>query len=180
MPLKALTAHLDPIVTIGLCILLFFVGIDIGRNKNLIRELKEHGWRMLALPLSVALGSIVGSILVGLLLRIPLNFSGAIGAGFGWYTLSAVILTKLDAQMGALAFLTNVFREVMAMILIPLIAEKMGKVVAIAPGGATSMDTTLPIITRSAGPEYAVMAFVSGAVLSALVPFLVPLMVSIL
>jgi uncharacterized membrane protein YbjE (DUF340 family) len=37
------------------------------------------------------------------------------------------------------------------------------------------MDTTLPIIIRSTGTEYAAVSVFSGLVLTLLVPFLVPL-----
>ena len=41
-------------------------------------------------------------------------------------------------------------------------------------GGATTMDVTLPLIERSCGTDHVPLAIVNGAVLSMLVPFLVP------
>jgi len=41
------------------------------------------------------------------------------------------------------------------------------------------VDVCMPVITRSAGPDWAVPAFISGGVLSLLVPVLVPVFLSI-
>ncbi|HHY91047.1 MAG TPA: lysine exporter LysO family protein, partial [Clostridiales bacterium] len=76
---------LSALIDIGLCILLFFVGMDIGRNKEIWPQVKTIGLKMLLIPIMIAFGSIVGSIIGGMFLGIPINESSAIGAGFGWY-----------------------------------------------------------------------------------------------
>ena len=81
-----------------------------------------------------------------------------------------------SAQIGTIAFLSNVFREMLSVILIPFIAKRMNHITSIAPAGATSMDSTLPVIVKCTDEETVVMAFINGAVLSILVPVLVPLM----
>jgi len=43
--------------------------------------------------------------------------------------------------------LADVVRELRALVLIPVLVTYTGKLVAIAPGGATTMDSTLPLIT---------------------------------
>ena len=175
----AFAGHIGLIIDIGLCLLLFFVGMDIGRNKEIINQIKAKGYKILLIPLGVALGSIVGSILGGFILGLPINESSAIGAGFGWYSLSAILLSKYSAETGALAFITNVCREVIALISIPYIAKYIGKIEAIAPAGATAMDTSLPIISKATDANTAVISFITGVVLSTLVPILVPLLISI-
>ncbi len=175
----AFAQHIGIVIDIGLCTLLFFVGIDIGRNKDIINQIKSMGYKILLVPFSIALGSIAGSILGGFALGLPLNESGAIGAGFGWYTLSAIELSKYSVETGALAFITNVCREVIALISIPYIARHVGKLAAIAPAGATAMDTSLPVISKSTDANTAVVSFITGVVLSFLVPILVPIIISI-
>jgi len=97
------------------------------------------------------------------------------GAGFGWYSLSAVMLTGLvGAQIGTMALLSNIFREMLSVVIMPLVVKYCGKIAAIAPGGATTMDTTLPVVVRYAGSEMSVISFVSGVTLSMLVIVLVP------
>lgn len=176
---EAFANHIGLIIDIGLCLLLFFVGMDIGRNKEIINQIKSKGYKILLIPFGVALGSIVGSVLGGFALGLPLNESSAIGAGFGWYSLSAIVLSKYSAEVGALAFITNVCREVFALVSIPYIAKYIGKLEAIAPAGATAMDTSLPIISKATDANTAVISFITGVVLSTLVPILVPILISI-
>ena len=173
--------NLDFLSTFCLAVLLLGVGIDLGSNQQVINKLKKLGWKVLLIPILIAIGSIVGTSIVGVVLDLSLNESSAIGAGFGWYSLSGVILTKIySADIGVLAFLTNVFREVFAIILIPLLAQWKNEIIVVAPGGATTMDTTLPLISESVTKkEVVAIAFISGAVLSSLVPILVPLLIKI-
>ena len=79
-------------------------------------------------------------------------------------------------MLGVIALLSNIFREVLTILLVPLLARFFGKLAPIASGGATCMDTTLPVIHRHLGPRYAVLAAISGIVLTMLVPVLVPLL----
>lgn len=164
---------------IGLCALLFFVGIDIGKNKEIGKQIKEIGIKAISTPLMVGIGSITGAVLCGKLLGYSFKEAAAIGAGFGWYSLSAVIIAPYSVQISALAFMSNVVREVLAIILIPLVAKYIGYNEAIAPAGATAMDTTLPIIARATDEKTAIISFVTGLLLSAAVPVLVPFFIAL-
>ncbi|SHE30822.1 Membrane protein of unknown function [Desulfofundulus australicus DSM 11792] len=170
--------YLDLVTTVALCLILVGTGIDLGRQRETWRRLGILGLRALFLPLLVAVGSLSGAVLGGMFLGLPLREAGAIGAGFGWYSLSGALLAKIHSvEAGALAFLTNVFRELMAFVLIPVLAARMGNLVAVAPGGATTMDTTLPLIARVTDADTTIIALVNGMILSSLVPVLVPLIV---
>lgn len=165
----------DNWLTVGLCLLLFFVGIDIGKNKNVLKDLKRSGALFFLIPIGVAVGSLIGAFIIGAILGYPLHESGAIGSGLGWYTLSSIIIAPYSAELSVLAFLTNVVREIIAIMMIPLVAKYVGFYEAIAPAGATAMDTTLPIVSRNTNSETAVLSFSTGLILSTLVPILVPL-----
>lgn len=172
--------NLDLISAVSINILLFTVGLDLGRDKEVWIKIRSMGWKVLLLPLSIALGSLLGAAVISLIISFPLNEGVAVGAGFGWYSLSGVMLKELvGAELGTIAFLSNIFRELMSLVIIPFVALHLGGITAVAPGGATSMDTTLPLISKAAGPDIALMAFISGAVLSGLVPVLVPLIVNL-
>ncbi|AOY77008.1 lysine exporter LysO family protein [Clostridium formicaceticum] len=177
---QGIEVYMGTMIDIGLCLLLFFVGMDIGKQGDLFNKIKKIGFKVLWVPFMIAVGSITGTILGGILLRIPMNEAAAIGAGFGWYSLSAIELSKHSAELGALAFITNVSREVIAIISIPFIARYIGKLEAIAPAGATAMDTTLPIIAKSTDGNTAMISFLTGVVLSSLVPILVPALMIVL
>ena len=169
----------DIIIDIGLCLLLFFVGIDLGKQKDVFSNIKKMGFRILLVPLMIIIGSILGSIVGGFLLGMPTNESGAIGAGLGWYSLSSMILASYSMELSAIAFLTNVFREIIALITVPIIAKKVGFLECIAPCGATAMDTSLPIIAKATNSKIAIVAFITGVILSLMVPILVPIMIKI-
>ncbi len=167
--------YLNPITTTSLYLLLFGIGIDLGRQREVWGKLWSMGWKVLLLPVLVALGSLAGAALSGLILGLPFNESTAIGAGFGWYSLSGVLIAEIyHVETGALAFMTNVARELLTFLSVPLVARYIGRFSAVAPGGATTMDTTLPLITKATDADMAVIAFINGSVLSTLVPLLVP------
>jgi len=168
-------SNIDTLIMVMLCLLLFVIGLDMSQNKSVIKEMRHIGWKMVLLPVFIAAGSILGALVAGLIMRMDLGNAMAIGAGFGWYSLSAVMLTGLvGAQIGTMALLSNIFREMLSVVIMPLVVKYCGKIAAIAPGGATTMDTTLPVVVRYAGSEMSVISFVSGVTLSMLVIVLVP------
>ncbi|WP_346879202.1 lysine exporter LysO family protein [Clostridium sp. UBA7791] len=167
-------SSIDNLASISLFVLIFLVGIDVGGNKTIFKDLKKAGFKVLLVPFGGIVGSLLGGLLVGFLFNMALNESLAIGSGFGWYSLSGVMLKEMGGDtLGAIAFLTNVFREMITVILIPILAKKLNGYTAIAPAGATSMDTTLPLIAKATNPEIAVIAFINGVILSSLVPVFV-------
>ena len=167
----------DHLINIGLCLILLFVGIDTGKNQNIFRELKKMGYKILLLPLAVVMGSLTGGILSSFFTNLNIAESSAVSAGLGWYSLSAIELSKYSPELGSVAFLSNVFREITSLLFIPFIGKYIGHNEAIAAAGATSMDTLLPVITKSTSSNTAVVSFFTGVVLSSLVPILVPFII---
>ncbi|MEA1975666.1 MAG: lysine exporter LysO family protein [Bacillota bacterium] len=170
-----LISSMNTITTIALNFLILFVGIDIGLNKDIFKDFKKHGRLLILIPFSIIIGSLIGGLITGFILKIPNNISLSIASGFGWYSLSGILLSKLHTvETGTIAFLANVFRELITIISIPFLAKYLNYYTTIAPAGATSMDSTLPIISKYTNPEIVVISFFNGAILSALVPILVP------
>jgi uncharacterized membrane protein YbjE (DUF340 family) len=62
------------------------------------------------------------------------------------------------------------FREVLTLLFIPLLSKYIHPWAGIAAGGATAMDTTLPVIVKAWGADYAIQSFTSGVILSLLAP----------
>ncbi len=155
--------------------LLFLVGIGVGSSTDTLIILRRVNWKIVLVPVSVILGTLLGAGLVAKLLPgISVREGTAVGAGFGYYSLSSVLISQVHSEtLGVVALLANIMREMLTLLLAPLLTRYLGKLAPIAAGGATTMDTTLPIITRFTGSEYAVIAVFSGLVLSILVPFLV-------
>lgn len=165
--------YIGTIMDIGLCALLFFVGIDLGKNKEVFVQIRELGMGIVALPFVVAAGSIFGAMLVGIFAGYAPNESAAIGSGFAWYTLAPIIIAPYSAEISAVAFLSNVTREVTAILMIPFIAHKIGYLEAVSTTGAAGMDTLLPVVSKATDPKTAIICFVNGVVLTMLVPVLV-------
>lgn len=168
------------LLDIGLCLLLFFVGIDLGSNKDIFKNLKKVGFKILIVPAATIVGSLTGGIVCSLIFNMDLFGSLAIASGLSWYTLSAIIITPISSELGTVAFLSNVFREVMAFIAIPFIAKRIGYLETIAAGAAISMDTGLPMVTKNTNQEVAVISFISGVILSLAVTVLVPIFVGLI
>lgn len=154
--------------------LMFSVGIAVGGNKLIFQKLRQYNHRVLVIPLGIIVGSVLGGIVCGLLLREDLNISTAIASNLGWYSLSGVIITDLiGAQAGATAFLAGLMRESLAFMMIPLLAKYCNRYTTIAPAAATSEDTTLPMIIKYTDGEVVILAVLNGVLCSAAVPFLI-------
>lgn len=169
----------DTIVNIGLCLLLFFVGMDVGNNNSVLKNLIKFGKKIWLLPIGTIIGSMIGGYLGAILTSMYIGEGIAISMGLGWYSLSAIELSKINAELGSLAFLTNVFREIIAILIIPFVAKYVGHLESVSVAGATAMDTLLPVINKSTSPDVSVIAFFSGITLTTAVPFLVTATISI-
>lgn len=156
--------------------LLFFVGIQIGTSKNMFSAVKRFGWKIMLVPLATTVGTFVGVALLSFLLpNRSLTDCLSVGAGFAYYSLSSILITEFrGAELGTVALLANIMREFIVLIGAPWIVKYFGNLAPISAGGATTMDTTLPIISKFSGTEYVVIALFHGM----LIDFSVPLWVS--
>lgn len=159
----------------ALCALLLCVGIGIGSDRNIVTKFKSLDVRMALLPLGTALGTFAGSLVVSFILsgRSPLDCL-AVGSGFGYYSLSSIFITEYKgAELGTIALLANIIREMATLLLSPVLAKVFGPLAPISSGGVTSMDTTLPIIMASSGEQYSAVSIFHGFILDFSIPFLV-------
>ena len=98
----------------------------------------------------------------------------AVGSGFGYYSLSSIFITQYKgAELGTIALVANVVRELITLLGAPLLVRWFGKLAPISAGGATTMDTTLPIITQTSGKELVPVSIYHGFVMDFSVPFVV-------
>ena len=162
--------------------LMFLVGIGIGADRNALKVIKEIKIKILLVPLCVIVGSLSGASLVsGFFSAINVKEAMAVSAGFGYYSLSSVFITEISGEtLGVIALLSNISREIITLFATPVFVKYFGKLAGIASGGATAMDTTLPVISHYSGKQWAIIAIFSGIVLTILVPFLVPFILEVL
>lgn len=164
------------ITNISLILLLFLIGFDIGNNRESLKTLIKADRIALIIPAGTVIGTIFGGYMVSMITELSANEGMAIASGFGWHSLSAIMLAEMKgSDIGAIAFLSNVFRECITLISIPFLVKHVGPYAAIAPGGATTMDVTLPVIEKYCGKKAAIVGFINGVILSTLVPVILPL-----
>ncbi len=129
-----------------LCLLMFCVGISLGKNPKILKSFKTLNPRLYLLPVATILGTLAGCAVVSVFLNWTTAECMAVGSGFGYYSLSSIFITEYKgAQLGTIALLSNITREIIALLLAPFFAKYFGKLSPISVGGATTMDTTLPI-----------------------------------
>ncbi|WP_455497211.1 lysine exporter LysO family protein [Coprobacter sp.] len=160
-------------------VMMFCVGISIGGDiKSLYAPIKKYKLRILLIPSATIAGSIAITFLISPLFQsINIRETIAIGSGFGYYSLSAIILKDLAGnEIGMMALISNMTREIIALITIPILARYCGKLAPISAAGATSIDTTLPIIAKSCGEQFIIISIFHGV----LVDISVPIIISIL
>ncbi|MDO4367617.1 MAG: lysine exporter LysO family protein [Bacteroidales bacterium] len=167
-----------------LYLLMIQVGASIGSDKNLKEILKAIRPKMLLIPLGTIVGTLIFTAIAALFISKWGFFdSMAIGSGFAYYSLSSILITQLTepsvgiqmaTQLGTVALLANILREIYGLLGAPLFYRYFGIFAPICVGGATTMDTTLPIITSVCGKNLAFISIFHGI----LVDFSVPLLVS--
>lgn len=170
----ALSAHCGTVIDIGLYLILFLVGLDMGRQGGVLADIRAAGLRVLLVPLAVAVGTLTCAMLAGLFLPMGVKDSAAAASGFGWYSLAPTLLAPYSLSVSAVAFLSNVLREVLSIVAVPLVARYAGYVECVALPGAAAMDTVLPVVVGATHERITIYSFASGVILSLAVPVLVP------
>ena len=162
-----------------LCALLFAVGMSVGIDGSMVQRFRALNPRLAWLSVCSILGTLAGSVVAWLLVPREVTEVLAVGSGFGYYSLSSILITEYSgAELGTVALLANITRELFTLLAAPLMVRFFGTLAPIAAGGATAMDTTLPIISQTAGREYVPVSIYCGFVTDFSVPFLVTLFCS--
>ena len=152
-----------------LIFLLFLIGIQLRNNGMTLKQIVLNRRGMIVAVIVVG-SSLIGGVINAFILDLPLNTALAMASGFGWYSLSGILLTEsFGPVIGSAAFFNDLGRELIAIMLIPGLVRR-SRSTALGLCGATSMDFTLPVLQRSGGLEMVPAAIVHGFILSLLVP----------
>lgn len=180
LPLDKLQGNLTLYI---LYALMLQVGISIGCSKNLKSIVSQLRPKFLLIPLATILGTLLFSALASLLLsRWSVFDCMAVGSGFAYYSLSSILITQfkeaslglqIATELGTIALLSNIFREMMALLGTPLLCKYFGKLAPISAAGVNSMDVVLPMITRYSGSDMLPVAILHGLLIDMSVPFFV-------
>ena len=171
-------------------LLIVQVGMGIGSMEHLDRLFAGFRWEMLLLPVFTIVGTLLFSATAVLL------FSGhslsdflAVGSGFGYYSLSSVLISQVKAgavgsaaanQLATIALLANIVREMVSLLSCRFVAHRGSGWAAISVAGISSMDVCLPSILSSTGNKrYMPIAIFHGLCLEVSVPILVTFFCSV-
>ena len=171
---SALLAALVSWDGVVLNLLMVSVGISIGQQAGILQKIRQYHFKALIIPLGVTVGSLGAGLMGARLLGYPLAEGAAIASCMGWYSLGGATIGALSGGLyGSVAFLSNLLREILSFFSIPLLARFLNPAACIAAAGATSEDTTLPMMMKYTDEESVVLSVLNGAICSVLVPVLI-------
>ncbi len=151
------------VMTLGLCIMIGSIGFDMGLSGTVIAQVKHIGFRVLIFPAAVIVGTAVSSVIMSFFLPLSVRECIAIGFGFGWYTFAPVAISSAGYVMaGAVSFMHNVFRETFGIILLPILAKKIGYIEACSLPGVAAGDMGLSLVEKALRPDIVVYSFAIG------------------
>ena len=188
MPESVYAVDLERISSYALYALLFVVGVNVGLDSSLVKAMRELPLRVLFVPIIALVGTLVGSVAAfyvlkwcGLLLpELSLHKILTLDAGMGYYSITTIMVGQVwGAEIASIALLVNLLRELTTVLGAPLLSRLFGRYAATSLGGATSMDTSLPIIMRTDGNAMVPVAAYTGIFLTVAVPFILSLLLSL-
>lgn len=172
---------LDLILMSALDVMIFIAGIEIGSNRGILTRICNVHSALLALaiPLAVACGSICGALFLGHIAGLSAYDSLLVGGGLGWYSFSSVVISAMySTEISTVAFLANMMREISGFFLIPFLV-RVHKFLALAPSGAATMDSGLPVVIKYTNLHVGMYSFINGLVLTLIVPVLLSWLLSL-
>lgn len=168
----------DPALA-ALWVLMALVGFSLGSDRQIEEILRSLGPRILLMPAATTAGTFLGAVVASFFVTWSIADCLAVGSGFGYYSLSSIFITQYKGpELGAIALMANILRELFTLLFAPLVYKYAGAACAISCGGATTMDTTLPILSRLAGPAWVLPSVAHAIILDFSVPFWVSLFCS--
>ena len=101
----------------ALCALMFSVGLSVGHDPQTLKNFRSLNPRLIFLPVATILGTVSAAALVSLMLpHRSASDCMAVGAGFGYYSLSSIFITQYKGpELGTIALLSNIMREIISL-----------------------------------------------------------------
>lgn len=171
-------SNISTIINWLLIVLLFIIGHQMRKSGVSLKEVifNKIGFQ---LALLILISSLIAGLIAAFILSMPYQDGLVLSSGFGWYTLSSILMGQLVSQdYGTSAFFIDFSRELVAIIFLP----SLGRFIPLSMVGycgGTAMDFSLPIIKQNLDEKCVVLAISSGMLLSCAVPILIPLFAKI-
>ena len=140
-----------------LYLLMFLVGFNLGKDEQTLKLIKKQPLSTLFLPFATMIGTFVGALAAYCAIQVLWKLSVtpdlslldtlSVSAGFGYYSLSSILINEVrGAELGTIALASNILRELITIAFAPVMVKWFKNFAPISSGGATTADTTLPII----------------------------------
>lgn len=157
--------------TYVLVVMIFCIGIQLRNSGIPVREVFLNRRGIVTSLIFIASG-LLGGVIASVVLDITLIQALTFASGFGWYSLSSVLVNDAwGAMHGSIAFFNDLSREILCLFTIPFFMRLFPST-AIGLAGATALDCTLPIIQKSGGIQVVPLAISFGFIINLAVPFL--------
>ena len=169
---------MEHLINLLLVLLLFVVGHQMRMSGTSLKEVvfNKAG---IKLSLTVVMSSLLAGIVVAFIIQLPITTALAMSSGFGWYTLSSILIGSLiKPEYSAISFFVDFNRELLAIIFLPSLG-RLFPFTMVGICGATAMDFSFPVIKQNLGQQFVIVAISSGMLLSIAVPLLIPLFAKI-
>lgn len=167
-------------MTVALCVMIGLIGFTMGLENKLVAILHSASIAVLLVPLAMVCGTLAAGAVYSLLSPLTLQEGLAVSAGFGWYTFAPSVITGAGhAVAGAVSFLHNVLRETCGIVLMPLVAAKLGYIEAVTLPGTAAMDIGVTISEKCCNAETLPYSFACGTASSLFCALLVPLIMGV-
>ena len=158
--------------TYALMLLVLLVGVQLGSSGITLRKVLINRRGVETFVLITVSGLIGGALFALLMPGVKLTQGLALASGFGWYSLSGIVMTGAYGPIwGSVALVNDLAREFFALMFLPLLMRRHPSA-AVGVGGATSLDFTLPVIQNSGGLAVVPLAISYGFVINVAAPFL--------
>ncbi|WP_107860721.1 LysO family transporter [Neisseria weaveri] len=158
--------------TYCLMLMVLLVGVQLSSSGVRLRQVLVNK-RGVQTSIGIILSSLAGGLLFSALMPGVSWIKGlALASGFGWYSLSGIVMTEAYGPVwGSVALLNDLSREFFALVFIPILMRRYPSA-AVGVGGATSMDFTLPVIQSAGGLQVVPLAISFGFIVNVIAPFL--------
>ena len=164
----------------ALCALMFSVGLSVGHDPQTLKNFRSLNPRLIFLPVATILGTVSAAALVSLMLpHRSASDCMAVGAGFGYYSLSSIFITQYKGpELGTIALLSNIMREIITLLCAPLLVRWL-VIWPLYRLGGYYYGYYVAYHYSCSGQQFVVVAIFHGFVTDFSVPFLVTFFCSI-
>ena len=165
--------------------LMLLLGMNLGGNQDFKDFSGILQFRVLLVPIATVTGTFLFSAVAGFILsRWSVFDCMAVGSGFACYSVSSILITQLKSpslgvqlatELGTIALLSNIFRELFSLVGAPLTRKMFGYFAPISAAGVGSADIALQMVAKYSGKDAIPIAVIHGLLINISTPFFVSL-----